>query len=51
MTIKELARHASLAITMRYVHLSPSAKDEGIEMLSRSRQAGGTVVPSKARGQ
>jgi integrase len=43
-TIQELARHASLAITMRYMHLSPSAKDEGIAMLAASRQAGGSVM-------
>ena len=44
MTIKELARHKSLAVTMRYMHLSPSAKDEGIAMLARSRQEGGKIV-------
>lgn len=47
MTIMGLARHTSLAMTMRYMHLSPSALDEGIDMLRRSREAGGTVVTSK----
>jgi integrase len=50
-TIQELARHASLAITMKYMHLSPSAKDDGIEMLARSREAGGTVVGSVKAGR
>ena len=45
MTIKELARHKSLAVTMRYMHLSPSAKDDGIAMLARSREAGGKIIP------
>jgi integrase len=44
MTIKDLARHATLAVTMKYMHLSPSALDDGIEMLSRSRETGGGVV-------
>ena len=43
-TIQELARHTSLAVTMRYMHLSPSAKDEGIEMLAASRAEGGRAV-------
>jgi integrase len=43
-TIQELARHQSLAVTMRYMHLSPSAKDEGISMLSASRAVGGKAV-------
>jgi integrase len=44
MTIKELARHDDLKTTQRYMHLSPSAKREGIAMLARSREAGGTAV-------
>jgi integrase len=44
MTIKELARHKSLAVTLKYMHLSPSAKDEGIAMLARSRAEGGKIV-------
>ena len=44
MTIKDLARHENLATTMRYMHLSPSAKDQGIEMLTKSREAGGVAV-------
>jgi len=33
------------------MHLSPSALDDGIEMLAKSREAGGTVVagPSAKR--
>jgi len=30
------------------MHLSPSALDEGIEMLSRSREAGGTVAGKRS---
>jgi integrase len=37
-TIQELARHSSLMTTARYMHLSPSAKDEGIAALDRSRR-------------
>jgi integrase len=48
MTIKELARHKSLAVTMRYMHLSPSAKDEGIAMLAQSRAEGGKIVHGNA---
>ena len=34
MTIKELARHAGLGTTiMKYMHLSPSAKGDGIAAL------------------
>ena len=47
-SIKELARHKHLAVTMRYMHLSPSAKDEGIAMLAQSREAGGKVVHGNA---
>lgn len=43
-TIQELARHASLSITMRYMHLSPNATEEGIAMLTKSRAAGGGVT-------
>jgi len=33
-------------------HLSPSALDDGIELLAKSREAGGTVVagPGSKRG-
>ncbi|HSQ62254.1 MAG TPA: tyrosine-type recombinase/integrase [Polyangiaceae bacterium] len=48
-TIQELARHTSLSVTMRYMHLSPSAKDEGIEMLAQSREAGGRPVAASRR--
>jgi hypothetical protein len=43
-TIQQLARHRSFAATMRYMHLSPSAKDEGISMLVRSRVEEGRSV-------
>jgi integrase len=43
-TIQELARHENLTTTMRYMHPSPSAKDERIEMLTKSREAGGKAV-------
>ena len=45
-TIQELCRHASLSMTMRYMHLSPSATMEGIEMLTKSRVIGGRSVTS-----
>lgn len=48
MTIKELARHADISTTMRYMHLSPSAKDVGVEMLVKSRAAGGVPVAYEA---
>lgn len=47
-TVQELARHRSLAATMRYMHLSPSAKDEGIDMLVRCRAEGGRAVAAGA---
>ena len=43
-TVQELARHTTLNVTMRYMHLSPSAKDEGVAMLERSRAEGGVAV-------
>jgi hypothetical protein len=39
----ELQRSA-FAATMRYMHLSRSARDEGIAMLVRSRDEGGRSV-------
>lgn len=51
-TIQDLARHATLSVTMRYMHLSPSALDDGISMLERSREAGGAVMAkSSTSGQ
>lgn len=29
---------------MRYMHLSPSAKNDGIALLTRSREAGGKII-------
>lgn len=51
MTIKDLARQSSLSTTLRYMHLSPSAKDDGIAMLTASRAAGGGVVPAPGRAR
>jgi integrase len=45
-TIQDLARHSSLTVTARYLHLSPSATDEGIAMLDRARRG-----KDGARGQ
>jgi site-specific recombinase XerD len=39
-TIQELARHSDLSVTMRYMHLSPSALDEGIAKLEAARRGG-----------
>jgi site-specific recombinase XerD len=47
-TVQELARHTTLAVTMKYMHLSPSAKDDGIDMLARSRDEGGKPVATKS---
>jgi site-specific recombinase XerD len=33
MAIKELAGHADLATTVRYMHLSPAAKESAIKLL------------------
>ena len=35
--IQELAGHSDLSTTLRYMHLSPSAKDEAIRLLDDSR--------------
>jgi integrase len=43
-TVMELCRHTSLAVTQRYMHLSPNAMREGIDMLAKSRAKGGRPV-------
>ena len=43
-TVQELCRHTSLRVTMRYMHLSPSAVEDGVKMLLESRAAGGKPV-------
>lgn len=49
-TVQELCRHASLDVTMRYMHLSPNAVEEGIEKLVESRRLGGqSVIPPRRR--
>ena len=42
--VMELCRHGSLAMTLRYMHLSPNATREGIDMLAKSRAQGGKPV-------
>jgi integrase len=48
-TIQGLARHASPAMTARYMHLTPFALDDGIAQLQASREAGGVAVPVPGR--
>lgn len=44
MAIKELAGHASLGTTQRYMHLSPAAKDTAIRLLERRSESGGEMA-------
>jgi integrase len=48
-TVQELCRHATLDVTMRYMHLSPNAVDEGIQKLVESREQGGQAVTPPRR--
>lgn len=50
-TIQSLARHESMTTTLRYMHLSPGATDEGIKMLVRSRASGGRPVHGSSGGE
>jgi integrase len=40
-TIQQLAGHANITTTMRYMHLSPEAREEGIRALARRRSGVG----------
>ncbi|WP_248355190.1 tyrosine-type recombinase/integrase [Anaeromyxobacter oryzae] len=46
-TIQELAGHTTLTVTMRYMHLSPGAKEAAI----RSLDASPTTDPGTTRAQ
>jgi site-specific recombinase XerD len=41
--IKELAGHASIAVTNRYMHLSPGELRNAIALLETGRQVGDSV--------
>jgi integrase len=49
LAIKELAGHTSLTTTMRYMHLSPSAKSAAIELLNAEAR-GAVGEPQKSTG-
>jgi site-specific recombinase XerD len=45
--IQELAGHESLTTTLRYMHLSPSARDQAIALLNR-REFYGNLTATEA---
>jgi integrase len=45
--IQELAGHADLTMTQRYMHLSPAALDAAIRLLDEPRRAGGLDVSAR----
>jgi site-specific recombinase XerD len=47
-TIQELAGHASITTTMRYMHLTPSAMDEAIRVLEHGGGPVGQPVANKS---
>ena len=49
LAIKELAGHTSVSTTMRYMHLSPSAKSAAIELLN-AEVRGAVGEPEKSTG-
>ena len=42
--VQELAGHADLTTTMRYMHLSPAARADAIELLNRQPQEAARLV-------
>jgi site-specific recombinase XerD len=45
--IQELAGHADLTMTQRYMHLSPAALDAAIRLLDEPRNEGGVGVSAR----
>jgi hypothetical protein len=49
--IKELAGHTSLTTTMRYMHLSPSARSAATGLLNAETRGAAVASEKKAEGQ